>query len=159
MGAVDFFTNIVGQVEDCGRTSWSEHTVVDGLNHPTNFLGERQVGRWREGQVGGVERRGGGAGIVGVQTRHIVAGIRLDEDTPVRGRGCSAVGPREGRRAVGLERMGGRIPYDGGVAGPGVHTAHGWGCDGSIFPNQRQVGALIGASFGGCKGDFVGGFA
>ena len=42
MGAVDFFTDVIGEVKHRGGASWPEHTVVHRLNHPTNLLGEIQ---------------------------------------------------------------------------------------------------------------------
>ena len=60
MGAVDFLTDVVGEVENGRGASWSQHAVVHWLDHPANFLSEGQVLWWRKGQVGGVKssRRG-----------------------------------------------------------------------------------------------------
>ena len=113
MGAVDLFADIVGQVEDGRCASGAEHTVVDGLDHPTNFLCEGQVGGWGEGEVGDVKGRRRGARIIGVQTRHVIAGIGLDEDAPVGCGGRPAVGPGEGWCTVGFEGVRGCVPNDG----------------------------------------------
>ena len=58
MGAVDFLTDIVGEVEDRRGASWAEHTVVHWLDHPSNLLREVQVLGRREGAVGDVKRTG-----------------------------------------------------------------------------------------------------
>ena len=157
MSAVDFFTNVIGEVKHRGSASWTKHAVVHGLNHPADLLGEIQFLRRGEGAVEDVKVSGCYTGIVGVQSCHVIAGVSLNEHAPAVDGRATTVGPTEGWQAVSHEGVRARIPNDGAVVWPGVHTAHGWSCDGSVFPNQRQVGALTGAPFGGSERDFVGG--
>ena len=139
VGAVHLFTDVVGEVEDRRSTSRPEHPVVEGLNHPAYFLCERQIGRRGEGKVGRVKSRRCGARVVGVQAGHVVARIGLNEDAPIGRCGRSAVRPREGRGAIGLERMRSGVPNDGGVGRARVDTAHGWRGDRPVFPHEGQV--------------------
>ena len=58
MGAVDFLTDIVGEVEDGRGASGTEHTVVHWLDHPSNLLRKVQVLGRRESTIGDVKRTG-----------------------------------------------------------------------------------------------------
>ena len=51
--------------------------------------------------------------------------------------------------------MGGGVPNDGTAGRRAVHAAHRRGCDGSVFPSQREVGTLAGAAFSGGEDDFI----
>ena len=148
VGAVDFLSDVVGEVENGRGASWTKHAVVHRLHHPANFLSEGQVLRGREREVGDVEGGRRGSGVVGVEPSHVVAGVRLDEHPPSRGGRRPAVGPREGGRAVRFERVRSGVPHDGTAGWRSIHAAHGGGRHGAVLPGEREVRAFAGAALG-----------
>ena len=159
VGAVDFLTDVVGEVENGRGASRSQHAVVHWLDHPANFLSKGQVLRGREREVGDVKGGRRGSRVIGVKSGHVVVGVGLNEHPPSCGCRRPAVGPREGGRAVSLESVGCGIPNDGTAGWTGVHAAHGRRSDRAVFPREREVRALAGAALGGRECDLIRGLA
>ena len=155
MRCINFFAQVVGEIEIRGGATRTEHAVVHGLDHPTDLLSKVQFTKRGEGEVLKVKRGGVDSGIVDIQSSHVVVGIGLQEHSPCRCGGCAAVRPSKRGGSVGHQGMRRGIPNDGPVGRPGVDTTHGWRSDQAIFPGEREVRSFRSASFGGGEGDQI----
>ncbi len=159
MSRVQFFAKVIGEVKGRCIASRTEHSVVDGLYHPADFLCEGQVGIWSKGTIGEIKGSCVNSRIVYVKASHVVGSIFLDEQAPVGGCRASTVRPGEGRHAVSDESVGCRIPHQLTLRRSGVDSAD-CGCSNrSILPCECEVGPLAGAAFSRCERDQVVGIA
>ncbi len=145
--AVEFFTNVVGQVEERSVSSRTKHAVVDRLHHPQDVPREIKVAAGREGAVGDVEHRGIEPRVVDVEAGHVVGRILLDEHPPIGNGAAASVGPAHRRLSVGSKGVGGGVPNDGVGCWCAVHSRRGGAGHLAVFPGHVDVGALCCSAF------------